>query len=245
MGLSCRGEYSRAVLEHPVGPGGPPYVARTLGLRLVGVVGLGCAAIAVTMLASWGSTRVAIRYFAYYRPVVLPTRPQTLFGSAIYLSHVGMLGPTTFFALLLFLPYALIRGVGWSLGVFFTGHVVSTIAIAIVFFPLDWAGSHWAVHVIHAGDVGASAGLAACAGALAACIGRRHRYLGGAVATALYGYFVRSLVRGHGLAQIADIEHLTALTVGVLFEVLWFDHNGGAFWPRAWRSERPPCPQRS
>ena len=124
-----------------------------------------------------------------------------------------MVGPTTVMTVALFLPYTLVAGARRAWGAFFTGHIVATLAVAAVVLPA--AGWHWlpAVVLRDRPDLGASAGLAAAAGALAAWLGgRRGGFL---VAGAVTGYLGANFLLTH---RLSDVEHLVALATGAAFE---------------------------
>lgn len=226
-------------IEPVAGPVGTSDTARTMLTRLLEVSAFLCIPTVVSLLAIGSPTRSTISVLAYYKPLFLATRPQTLIGSAFYLRNIEMVGLTTVFTVALFLPYVLARGMGWSIRVFLTGHVVATLAVAIVVIPGDWLGWRDAIHVVHSSDMGASAGLAACAGGLAVLLRRRWPVLGGLLLAGLYAFFLWKLFHTHRLNRMAEIEHLIALSVGVGLEAWWLPHNGGRLWPRRLGTLRP------
>jgi hypothetical protein len=219
-------------IEPIAGRVGSVDLARTMLTRLLEVSTFLCIPTVVSLLAVAPATRHTISVLTGYKPLFLPTRPQTLIGSAFYLPNIKMVGLTTVFTVALFLPYVLARGMGWALRVFLSGHVIATLAVAIVVVPGDWFGWRQAVHIVHSSDLGASAGLAACAGGLAILLGRRWALLGGLLLAGLTAFFLRDLAHTHGLNRMADIEHLIAVSVGVGLEAWWLPHNGGRLWPR-------------
>ncbi len=207
-------------------------VAQAMLTRLLEAAGLICIPTVISLLAIASPTRKTISVLTYYKPLFLLTRPQTLIGSAFYLPNVQMVGITTVFTVALFVPYVLARGAGWSVRVFLTGHVVATLAASAVVIPGDWLGWRDAVHIVHSSDVGASAGLAACAGGLAILLGRRWRWVGGLLLIGLYAFFVQNLSGARLLAALAELEHIVALTTGVVLELWWLPRNDGHLWPR-------------
>jgi hypothetical protein len=174
---------------------------------------IGLAA-AVSVAWAHPATRPVARFCCWYSPARLAGGAVwALPGSALLLPFLHMIGPTTVMTAALFVPYALAAGARRAWGAFFTGHVAATLAVAAVVLPA--AAWHWAPAVVvsHHSDLGASAGLAATAGALAAWLGRRR---GGAViAVAVAGYFGLHLALTH---ELADVEHLMALCAGAAFE---------------------------
>lgn len=124
---------------------------------------------------------------------------------------------------LLLVPYMLLRGPWRSIGTFFAGHVVATLGVALVILPGWWYGWASATLLAHAGDVGPSAGLAACAAGLAVAVARHRHALGVGLLAALAGAFVFWMVAvDHQLPQyLADVEHLLAIGTGVVVELHW------------------------
>ncbi|MCU1459489.1 MAG: hypothetical protein JWL73_3581 [Actinomycetia bacterium] len=209
------------------------YNAQTMLMRLLEVAGLICIPTVVSLLVIASPTRRVVSFFTYYRPVLLLSRPQTIFGSAFYLPNVEMVGLTTVLTVALFTPYVLARGTAWSARVFFTGHVIATLSVAAVVIPGDWAGWRTAIHIAHSGDLGASAGLAACAGGLAVLIGRRWWWLGGLLLAGLGGYFLQTLLQAtRVMDRVAEVEHLIAMAVGVALELWWLPRHDGHLWIR-------------
>jgi len=186
---------------------------RRLLLDGAGAVALVGLAVAVSLAWAHPATRPLARFCCWYSPARLAGGAfWTLPGSALLLPFVHMVGPTTVMTAALLLPYALIAGTRRAWGAFFTGHVVATLAVAVVVLPA--AGWNWlpAVVLRDRSDLGASAGLAAAAGALAVRLGWRR---GGLVAGAVVAYFGTHLLLTH---RLSDVEHLVALTAGAAFE---------------------------
>ena len=143
----------------------------------------------------------------------------TLPTSFLLLGHPKALGVTSVMFALLFLPYALVRGVGRSLLTGLAGHIAATLIVAAWAFVASGLGSALATGVVHTPDYGASAFLAACAGGLAVVIARRHAVLGAVVLLAVAAFFTLNLVEVHQVASnVADVEHLTALLTGAFVE---------------------------
>jgi hypothetical protein len=147
----------------------------------------------------------------------------TVTGSAFFLPDVRMVAPTTLVTMLLFFPYAVAAGARPALRTFFTGHVLATVAVAAVVLPGTALGWPSAVALSTRSDVGASAGLAAVAGA--ACLLPATRRVGPALLAVFALGFAMSLARGH---RVVDVEHLIALGTGAVSE-----------WNRRRRHPRP------
>jgi hypothetical protein len=183
------------------------------------VVVLGIAAAFTVASHTQGLSHVA-RVAAAYSPARLAAgRVWTLPLSALLLGHPKMIGPTSVMFALLFLPYALVRGLGRTLVTGLAGHVVSTLVVAAWALPAAALGSMVATAVVHTPDYGASAFLAACAGGLAVVIARRSRALGLTLLALVVAYFTIHLVVVHQvIANVADVEHLAALATGAVVE---------------------------
>ncbi|GEM_PF-3271945 len=192
-------------------------------VRLLGVAAFLCVPTAITVLRMTSPTAPVIRALCAYSPErMLHGEVWTLVGSGLLLSRLRMIGPTSFFIVALFLPYALTRGALFAGRTFLVGHVVATLAVAVVVISGALLGWHAASLVYHRVDVGASAGLAACAGALACVLYGRVRVLGALMLAGLLWYFVNGLVFGHGGGHgLTDVEHLVALAAGVVIEWRW------------------------
>jgi hypothetical protein len=190
-------------------------VSRVAGI----VVVLGIAAAFTVASHAHGWSHMA-RVAAAYSPAHLADgRVWTLPLSALLLGHPKMIGPTSVMFALLFLPYALVRGLGRTLVTGLAGHIVSTLVIAAWALPAAAFGSVVATQVVHTADYGASAFLAACAGGLAVVITRRSRVLGLVLLALVVAYFTDHLVSVHQVAaNVADVEHLVALGTGALVE---------------------------
>ncbi|HYT39693.1 MAG TPA: hypothetical protein VEN99_09295, partial [Acidimicrobiia bacterium] len=138
------------------------------------------------------------------------------------------------------LPYVLREGFRRAAAVFFTGHVLATLAVAAVVLPLAAWGWHPAETVRMRVDVGSSAGVAAVAGALAVSIRRRRRGEAGDAperrwGAALLGAFVADFaVRLLLFHTLAEIEHLIALSAGALLG-WWWAPSPGRFIAGSWR----------
>jgi hypothetical protein len=204
----------------------PPGLARQATLRVLGVLAvLGLTAV-VTFAAIAPSTASLINYLAKYSPDRLADgRVWTLPMSAFLVGHPHMIGPTTFFIVLIFLPYALWRGLVRAGIVAMSGHVVSTLVVAAVVLPASAMGLSEATSIARSLDYGASAALAACAGGLAVALARRVRPLGVLVLVSVVGWFVYSLVTiRQTMSNVADVEHLVGLGTGMAVE-WWFERH--------------------
>jgi hypothetical protein len=195
---------------------------RVLAGRVAGIALVLAATGLITVLAHRRATSGVVNYLARYSPAALEHgRIVTLPASAFLVGRPRMLGPTTFFVVLLLVPYALAKGVGKAARAGLAGHCLSTLVIAAVALPgaaLGWATANT---VAHQADYGASAALAAVAGALAVLLFRRWPAAGLLVAGVVVWIFVSSLMKYADLGHnVADVEHLVAVAVGASIE--WF-----------------------
>ena len=112
---------------HPESPDSEPL------LRFLGVAAFLTVPVALTLLGADGVTHDAAHFLAGYSPERLAHGAiWTLPLSALLLPNVRMIGPTTVFTIAFLLPYALLRGPVRALVVFFSGHVVATLCVAVV-----------------------------------------------------------------------------------------------------------------
>jgi hypothetical protein len=184
--------------------------------RLAGA--LAVAALAVGISAAYRASHPAVvRSCCAYSPERLAAGAWwTVFGSALLVVRLKLFGINTALLLGIVVPYALREGSRRALAVFFAGHVVATLAVAAVVLPLAAAGWHPAEVVRIQMDVGASAGVAAVAGAMA--VSARRRRLGAALFAGLAVFFAAHLVAAHTLSEA---EHLIALATGALIAIRW------------------------
>jgi hypothetical protein len=192
-------------------------VTTRLGRAAGGIAGtVGLLALAVAVSTAWHhpATRPLARACCGYSPDRLARGEiWTLLGSALLLPRVRMMGPTTLMTATLFLPYVLAAGTRSALWAFFSGHVLATLAVAAVVLPAAAHGWAPAMVLRTRSDTGASAGLAATAGAFCMLLGpRRAGRLG---LTALGAWFGANLLQGH---RLVEVEHLIALASGALTE---------------------------
>lgn len=198
----------------------PPFEAMLL--RLLGVIGFMCIPTVISVLDADHRTVELIRFLAVYSPEKLVHgRLWTLVGSAFLLPRLSMVGTTSIFVVALFLPFALVTGALHSAKVFLLGHCFATLAVCVVVVAGSAIGWHAASVIYHHRDVGASAGLAACAGALCYTVYRRAPVLGVLLLAAVTWFFFRGLLWGHGDHGLSDSEHLLALGAGVFVERRW------------------------
>jgi hypothetical protein len=184
--------------------------------RLAGVVAVAALA-AVISVAHHAAHPAVVRFCCAYSPDRLASGAWwTVIGSALLVVRLKLFGINTALLLGVVLPYALRQGSRRTLAVFFTGHVVATLAVAAVVLPLAATGWHPAEMVRGQMDVGASAGVAAVAGAVVASM--RRRRAGAALFAGLAAFFAAHLVAAHTLSEA---EHLIALTAGAVLAVRW------------------------
>ena len=180
-------------------------------MRLAGVVAVAAVA-AVISLANRAPLHSAVHQCCGYTPARLAAGAWwTVLGSALLVVQLKLFGINAALLLGVLLPYAWREGSGRALVVYFTGHVVATLAVAAVVLPLAAWGWDPAEVVRMQLDVGASAGIAAVAGAVAVSMHRRG--VGAALFVGLAAFFAVHLVAAHTLS---DVEHLLALTTGAV-----------------------------
>jgi hypothetical protein len=192
-------------------------------LRFLGIAAFLTLPVGLSLLGADGATRNAVHFLAGSSPErVAHGAIWTVPLSALLLPDVRMIGPTTVFTIAFLVPYALLRGPVRALVVFFAGHVVATIGLAMV--AIGGHLAHWSTveplyrHL----EIGASCGLAAVVGGLAGAMYTRSRIIGGAVMLGVAGYFVLVLAGHPGVIHDArEIQHLVALAVGLLIERRW------------------------
>jgi hypothetical protein len=176
------------------------------------------AVVAVSALDVVAITKPAIDSLARYSPDRLVHGALwALPASALLVGHPSMLGLTSVFAALVFLPFCLAAGARAAVIVGMAGHCTSTLLVAAVVVPAAALGSRDASHIVHMGDYGASAFLAALAGGMVVLLWPRARPAALLLAGALLLFFGRSLlIHSDLMHNIADVEHLAALGVGAL-----------------------------
>ena len=187
-------------------------VGRVLGMA--GVAGL----MAVISAANRVPHHPAVHFCCGYTPARLAAGAWwTVPGSALLVVRLHLFGSDTALLLAVVLPFVLREGFRKAAAAFFTGHVLSTLAVAAVVLPLAAWGFHPAEATRVRVDVGSSAGVAAVAGALAVSL--RRRPWGAALIAVFAVDFAVRLVLFHTLAEV---EHLIALVVGVLLGRWWW-----------------------
>jgi hypothetical protein len=186
--------------------------------RLLGVAAFLCIPTAVGLAFADSALHHSVQDLAGYSPARLAHGAVwTLPASAFLVPRLAMVGTTTLFVLGVFLPLSLVAGTWRAAQVFLAGHCVSTLIVATVIVAGAAMGWSAATAAYAQADVGASAGLAACAGALVYLVGRWSRAVGIALFLALVWLFVSgAFYRQKGDFEIAEAEHLLALATGVL-----------------------------
>jgi hypothetical protein len=174
------------------------------------------AVVAVTGFDAVPITKPAVDWLARYSPDRLAHGAVwSVPASAFLVGHPSMLGLTSVFAVLVFLPFCLAAGARAAAIVGMAGHCVSTMLIAAIVLPAAALGSHDAFRVVHMGDYGASAFLAALAGGMVVLLRPRACVASIVLAGGLLLFFGASLVtHGDLMHNVADVEHLTAIGVG-------------------------------
>jgi hypothetical protein len=202
---------------HPESPESEPL------LRLLGVAAFLTVPVVLTLLGADGATHNAAQFLAGYSPARLAHGAVwTLPLSALLLPNVRMVGPTTVITIAFLLPYALLRGPLRALVVFFSGHVVATLCVAVVAIGAHFAAWSTVAPLYRHADFGASAGLAAVIGGLAGVLLARARPLGVLALVVAAGYFLAPLLRSPGVIHgAAQAEQMIALGVGLMVELHW------------------------
>jgi hypothetical protein len=184
--------------------------------RLGGVVAV-AALVAVISLANRAPQHSFVHLCCGYTPARLSAGAWwTVLGSALLVVQLKLFGINTALLLGVVLPYAWREGSRRTLTVYFAGHVVATLAVAAVVLPLAAWGWGPAEVVRMQLDVGASAGIAAVAGAVAVSM-RRHRF-GVVLFVGLAVFFAAHLTVAHTLSEA---EHLIALSTGAVLGRGW------------------------
>lgn len=215
----------------PLPPSRPPARGRVVNhppsaeplLRFLGVAAFLTVPVGLSLLGADGTTHDAAHFLAGASPErLLHGAIWTVPLSGLLLPNVRMIGPTTVFTIAFLLPYALLRGPVRALVVFFAGHIVATLGLAIVAIAGHLADSSTIDVLYRHAEVGASCGLAAVVGGLAGVLLSRSRLAGLVVVAAVAGYFLLVLARSPGVIHDAgEAQHLVALGVGLLLERQW------------------------
>jgi hypothetical protein len=192
-------------------------------LRLLGVVGFLTVPVAVTLLYADGATHDGVRLFAGASPERLAHGALwSVPLAALVVPNVRMIGPTTLFTIAFLLPYALLRGPVRALVVFFAGHIVATVAIAVVVIGGHLVAWSTVEPVYRHLDLGASSGLAAVVGGLMGALFTRMRIAALIVVAGVVGWIAAALAESPGAIHDAEaVEHIVALGVGLTLERRW------------------------
>jgi hypothetical protein len=193
-----------------------------IATRLAGLVVLIAVPSAVTALAD-AHTRLAhdVRDLTDYSP------DRLIHGHAWTVITSGVVGPRlrdvhemTIVLVAVLVPFALLCGAWQTVKVFLSGHILSTLAIAVVVLPGAALGWHTAYTAVHTIDNGVSAGLAAVGGALAVVAWRWSRALGGFLLVALAAFLAGMLIfKPFSFGrELSGIEHFIAVVVGAFVE---------------------------
>jgi hypothetical protein len=215
----------------PLPPSRPPARGRVVNqqpsaeplLRFLGVAGFLTLPVGLSLLGADGATHDAAHFLAGSSPErIADGAVWTVPLSALLLPNVRMIGPTTVFTIMFLVPYALLRGPLRALVVFFAGHIVATLGVALVAIGGHLADWSTVEPLYRHSEIGASCGLAAVVGGLAGVALARSRLAGVLVVAAVAGSFTLMLVRSPGVIHdAAEAQHLVALGVGLLLEWHW------------------------
>ncbi len=193
-----------------------------IATRLAGLLALIAAPSLVTTFSrSHSSFANDVRDLCNYSPDrLLHGYVWTVITSGLVTPRLRNVHQVTFVGLAVLVPFVLLRGAWETVKVFFSGHIVSTLVIAVIVLPgaaLGWQTAHTVAHTI---DNGVSAGLAAVGGALAVVAWRWSRPLGAVLLAALAMFLGGMLIfKPFSFGrEIAGIEHFIAIAVGAFVE---------------------------
>ena len=216
----------------PLPPSRPPACGRVVNsdsigsqslVRLLGVVGILTVPVVLTLLYADGATHEAVRFLAGDSPERLTHGALwSVPLAALVLPNIRMIGTTTVVTIACLLPYALLRGPVRALVVYFAGHIVATLVVAAVVIGGHVAAWSSIEPVYRHLDLGASSGLAAVVGGLAGVMFTRMRVAALVIGIGVAGWFAVALAESPGVIHdVAAVEHLVALGVGLTVERRW------------------------
>ena len=184
--------------------------------RLLGVMAVAALATVISV-ANRAPHHAAVHACCAYTPARLAAGAWwTVLGSALLVVQLKLFGINAALLLGVVLPFAWRQGSRRALTIYFAGHVVATLMVAAAVLPLAAWGWDPAAAVRTQLDVGASAGIAAVAGAVA--VSMRRRPVGVALFLGLATFFAAHLALAHTLSEG---EHLIALTTGAVLARRW------------------------
>lgn len=192
--------------------------------RVAGLLALMAVPTALGLFArNAGAASVATVLFHYSPDRFVHGWVWTLPLSGLVPPKLTNLGPNTIAMTIILVPYVLLRGAWRTVGRFFAGHVLATLAVAAVVLPGAAIGWRFASDIARAPDFGVSAGLAAVAGAMVVVSWRRRgRVAGIATLVAVFGFFAwRLLVAGPLSHYLSESEHVFAALAGIGVEVVF------------------------
>jgi len=150
----------------------------------------------------------------------------TLPMSALISARPDALGTNVVVPMVVLAPFVMACGIVRPLRAFFSGHVVATLAAALVISAGAVLSVPESRTLLHSVDAGVSAGLAAAGGALAMALLRtRWRALAVVLTAVLLGLFMRRIPSEGPTALLAECEHLLAFATGVVVERTWGVRN--------------------
>jgi hypothetical protein len=190
--------------------------------RISALLALMAVPTALGLIARNADTRPLATMLSHYSPErFIHGRVWTLPLSGLVPPNLANLGPNTIAMTITLVPYVLLRGAWRTVGRFFAGHVLATLAVAALVLPGAAIGWRFASEVARAPDFGVSAGLAAIAGAMVVVVWRRRgRVAGVVVLVAVFGFFAwRLLVTGPLSHYLSESEHVVAALAGIGVEV--------------------------
>jgi len=200
-----------------------PGTGAGLGRRAVALVLVLLVPLTVGLLGTLAPLHPVIGWLCSYSPQRLfRGELWTLPLSGVIQARPRTLGQYTLVSLGVMTPYILGFGIARPLRAYIAGHVIATLAAAVVIGLGAALGWHEASVLFHTRDAGVSAGMAAAGGGLAVALMRTQwRPLAIIVVAALLYLFTERIAAENATRALADGEHLVALVTGAFVERTW------------------------
>ena len=169
------------------------------------------------------SLQPAVHWLCSYSPArLVHGEVWTLPFSALFAAKPHAIGRTTLLPFLVLGPFVMICGAWRPVRSFFAGHIVATLAAAVMIIGGASLGWHEGHVLYHAVDKGVSAGVAGAGGAFAVVVARsRWRPVAIVIVGTLVTLFTVAIFMEGPSHVLADSEHLVALATGALIEWRW------------------------